>query len=1023
MKRVRLLLMLITIALAQTSFGQRLITGNIVDENNEPLIGVTVIVPGTNIGTVTNFDGEFSIELAEKDSLLQVSFIGYSTEIIDITNKAKVDVQLIPDMQAIGEVVVIGYGTTRKKDLTSSIAIVDNEEVAKVPVTSFEQALQGKTAGVTVVQSGSPDGSASVRIRGTGSINGSEPLYVVDGIIGAPAPAQDNVESIQILKDAASCAIYGSRGANGVIIVTTKKGKKGAPKVSVKSYYGWQNVTNKLELLDADGFIKFWETNLAIDQMIDDETGEQLYPNGAGGAHPLRVDSALINPDDYYRNTDWQDEIFKTGYISTINANISSANDNIAYFLGVDHKDNSGTQINGGYKETSFQLNSSYKTDFLKIEGIDFEVGENVRYLMKNAGDNGSRLRYALRQSPLLPVYNEDAQGDKDRFAGNTTLDNSNNPNPVGDLYAYNRNSRTDGFYGNFYTEFSFFSDLKLRANYNLIVENGGDFNVSYPRIEGNTGPNKPNISASQSSWRTVKKQIESTLTYTKSINYHNISAMAGYTQEEEESRWHNGQADNFGIDDPRSLGSRTDDSKMNINGSYSEFAMQSFLGRIMYNYNGKYLFTANVRSDGTSNFQEGKRFNTFPSVSGGWRISDEEFMSEFDWLNTLKARFGFGQIGRREGVSGANQISLLGSTPYIFNNQVANGVTPSSLIDPDLTWERVTTTGLGLDVEALNNKIKFSFDYYKNVNNNMILKVPIPYSAGLRYTESYIISNLGHLDNSGFEITASNHKYNGDFNYDIIGTLTIENTEVTDLGKTTNIPAGKTQYYEYLTRTAVGTGIGDFYGYVFDGIYQIGDTDIPVNRQPGDVRYRDINGDGVISNQDYTYLGSPVPDFTYSITTNFSYKGLDLSMFFYGVYGNEIFNHNRFHTESFSKSFNQGVAALNAWTPSNPSNEYPRYTDNHTGNVQVPSSRFVEDGSYFRLQNITLGYTFPERIIQEYNIDGLRVYATAQNLFTLTKYSGMDPEISGGGTLARGIDDSNYPMARTIALGIEFRF
>ncbi|MFA9392764.1 MAG: SusC/RagA family TonB-linked outer membrane protein [Prolixibacteraceae bacterium] len=999
------------------SFSQKTISGILKDETKNPLPGATVVVKGTTMGAITNIDGFYQIEVPSNSSVLQYSFIGYVEQEIIVGSKTTINVLLVPDMKSLDEVVIVGYGTTKKADLTSSITTVNKDEIAKVPVTSFAQALQGKAAGVTVVQSGAPGGKASIRIRGTGSINGASPLYVVDGIIGASAPSTADIETIQILKDATSSAIYGSRGSNGVIIITTKKGSKGEPKVTLKTLYGGQNTTNRINMLNADEFIQYWESNLAIDNMLD-ESGNKLYPNGAGIARPARVDSALVNPNKYYNSTNWQDEIYQLGTLSNTNLSVSSGNENANWLVSIDHKNNKGIQMGSGYQSTGIQLNSDFKLGILTI-------GENINITTSESLDNSSRLQYAMRQSPLLQVYNPESTNAADRFEGNTELDNSNNSNPVADILGGSRLSNTEAIQGSFYAELQLLKSLKIKTNYNLIYYNGTSVNKNYKRIEGTAGPQIDKTTLSQSGYRKYVSQFESILSYNKSFGAHHIAAMAGYTQEEEIYRGYSAFADNYAVSDPMSLGSRSGDATLNIGGGYNEYAMQSVLARVMYDFQGRYLFTANMRSDGTSVFQKGRRWSTFPSVSAGWRISEEPFMSSIDLISNLKLRGGYGKIGSQNlpGGRSSNNESLMSTAAYIINNQVATGVTSNSMIDAGLTWETTETSNLGMDLDLYYGKIQVVTDYYRNVNNGMILSVPMPYSTGLSYS-SFVTSNAGSLLNSGWEFSVTGHK-TGKLAVDVIGTLTFENTEILSLGKADYISGGTTQYYrEGLTITSVGSSIGDFYGYVFDGIYQIGDTNIPTGKQAGDVRYTDINGDGQLTAEDRTRLGSPVPDFTYSLSVNLMYQNFDLSLFFNGVYGNEIFNHNRYHSETLAKSFNQSVQVLEAWTPTNPSTTTPRYTEQHTNNYALASSRFIEDGSYARFQNITLGYTLTSTFLNKIKFSNVRVYGTVQNLFTITNYSGLDPELYvGDDVLGRGIDNSIYPMSRTFAFGIEIGF
>ncbi|NJM14785.1 MAG: SusC/RagA family TonB-linked outer membrane protein [Bacteroidales bacterium] len=767
-------------------------------------------------------------------------------------------------------------------------------------------------------------------------------------------------------------------------------------------------------MLDGNQYIDYWETNKAVDNMVD-ENGIKLYPNGL--SRPARVDSAMQNPDEYLYSTDWFDEIFRMGSISGSNLAISSGTEKSSAFFSVDHKNNKGIQLGSGYKETSLQLNSNYNIGMLTL-------GENVNIYTTERLNNGSRVRQALRQSPLLPVYNDTATSDIDKYAGNTNLDNSNNGNPVADILGKSEESTKEAVQGKLFAELQLLKQLNLTTNYMVKYDAWNEFSTTFKRKEGTTGPNIPQVLGSHKGDRYFATIFESILTYKQSFGGHNVTAMAGYTKEDSKKRRFEMSANKFSVSNPLSMGSRADDAPLNISGGYEYPALQSGLGRIMYDYKSKYLFTANYRIDGTSAFQKGHKWSEFPSFSAGWRVSEEPFMDPLVWLDNLKIRAGYGKLGSQHLPDGSNEKNLLASATYILNNQIALGKTDDNFIDANLTWETTITKGIGIDAEMLNNKLEATVDYFHKKNEGMILGVPLPYSSGSKFTDLKVYTNAGHLVNKGWEFTLTARKYSGELTADATLALTIEDTEVTSLDKAENLVGGTTQYFRGgITNTEVGFGIGDFYGYVFDGIYQIGDKDIPVNKQPGDVRYKDINGDGLISAEDRTRLGKSVPDLTYSLNINLNYKGIDLSMFLVGVYGNQIFNHNKYHTQTLSKAFNQSVDVLNAWTPDNPSNTMPRYTDQHTDNYSLASSRYIENGSYARLQNITLGYTLPKNITDKIKAGQLRVYGTIQNVFTIASYSGIDPEIYSSEILDRGIDDGIYPLARTIAIGLELGF
>lgn len=1013
--RKYLLLFLLFSSLA--SLGQQIVKGTIVDEKGTALPGASIRITGTSSGTITDINGKYQITVPSGNAELTFSFISYLSKKVTVGNKTVIDVALQPEVVSLNDVVVIGYGTTKKADLTSSIASIKSEEISKMPVTTVEQALQGKAAGVTVIQSGAPGAKATIRIRGTNSPNGTEPLWVVDGIIGAQSPNSNDVESMQILKDAAACAIYGSRGSNGVIIVTTKKGKKGDPKISFKSFTGIQKIDNKLNMMDGNQYIQYWENNKAVNKYTG-PNGEK-YPNGL--SRPLRVDSALVNPSVYNANTNWIDQIYRTGSIHNLNFSISNGSDKGNYYASVDNKSQDGIQLGSGYKQTSLQVNGELQ------KGI-FRIGENLNVRQSETSDNGSRLQYALRQSPLLAVRNAATTSEIEQWPGNTSMDNSNNPNPVANIKNSYYKSISDVIQANVYVEAELLKGLTVKSSYALIATNTNDQSKQFKYLDGQAGPQATTVGMSVNSGRYLYTQFENMATYKKSLGEHHVTAMSAYTHELNRNRGLYTSHTGFNVSNPESYGSQELNSSSYASGGYEEIALQSLIGRVMYDFKSRYYITANVRKDGSSKFLQGQRWSTFPSVSLAWRISDISFLKNISQIEDLKLRASYGSIGSQSGIPSYNVRSLSTSANYVFGNNSVQGITQGNIIDKDLKWETTNSTNFGFDLEMFNGAFSLTTDYFYKTTDGLLLPVPVPFSAGLDY-RSTVFKNAGDVMNQGLEITATARKQKGEFTCEAIANFTIEKTEVTRLIKD-NIYSGTTQYYSSLTNTAVGHGIGDFYGYVFNSIYQIGDKDIPANLQPGDVRYKDLNNDGKITAEDQTFIGKPVPDFTFGLTLNAEWKNFDVSIFFQGVVGNQIFNHNRYHTEIFAKGFNQSTKALDAWTPTNPSTTNPRYTDQHTFNYSLPSSRFIEDGSYARLQNLTLGYTFPNTMMSKLKIDKLRIYGSAQNLLTITKYSGLDPEVNSAApswdnmkNTYRGIDNSLYPVAKTYVLGIELTF
>lgn len=1015
-KRIYLLPIIITIMSFSMIVKAQQVSGIVSDENGE-LPGVSVVLKGTTIGTITGVEGEYIIQIPSEQisPVLIFSYLGYQMQEVRVDGQTVINIQMKEDTRNLDEVVVIAYGVHKKFDLTSSISVLNADDIAKVPVTGVAQAIQGKIPGVTVVSGGSPGASPSIRIRGVGTVNSTEPLTVVDGNPGAPMPDANDIESFQVLKDAAACALYGSRGSNGVILITTKKGSKGKTNINYNGYYGWQWVNNKLDMLSSEEYIRFHQENYNINSL-----GGQ-YANGWVSLSN-RILQGIANPSSI-NHTDWQDAVFRTAPMTKHAVSVSSGGSNNNLFISGSYLSQDGIEIESGYEKFNFQVNTSAKLG-------KFTIGENLNVYSSNQHNGSSINAVALRQSPLVPIYNENNLGG---FDGPTdVLDLLNTSNPIASSYLSPSDLRREGLSGNIFAELNFLKDFTYRGNLATRISNTSSTSKTLSAVFGTVS--RSNTSMAITNGRTFNYAIENTLTYLKSVGKHNVNAMIGYTREYSQYLSTAATGDQFNVRIPVSFASLSSAASKTLGGSYNETAMESFLGRVMYDYEGKYLFTANVRRDGSSKFGKNNRYGNFPSFSAGWRVTEEEFMRRTEsYIDNLKIRVSWGIIGSDFGIDAYNQeITLNQTLKYVFNDLVAPSSTTSNIVNEDLRWEEQKTTDIGFDLDMFDGKLSFIADYFHKATNGMLISVPIAYSNGV----SNMLMNAGNINNQGLELTLIGRKNKGAFKFEGTFNLTLEKNEVTKLGHINQpITGGVTPAYkEGVTRTEVGYSIGQFYGYKMLGIYQIGDTDIPTGYAPGDIRYDDmVDGVPGLSATDRTIIGSPFPDLTYNFGLNAGYKGFDFSIFFQGVQGISIFNESRYWLEGMKDFHGQSAAVKNRWTPQNPSTTMPRAAQNSTENLKI-SDRFVEDGSYLRLKSISIGYTVPAKILSKIHIQKLRVYASGQNLLTFTKYSGYDPEVAKGGSdyttqegkspnLYKGIDRNNYPVPGSAFLGIEVGF
>ncbi len=1016
------LLLLFTVS----SFAQQPLTvsGHVRDDAGNGLLGTEIMVEGTNIGVSAGLDGAYSINVPSNGTL-RFSFIGYVPQLIPVNGRTTINVTLAEDVLTIEDVVVVGYGTQRKKDLTSAIAIIDSEAMQRAPVGDINSALQGLAAGVDVQgNDGSPGSLPTIRIRGVSSTNNTDPLYVVDGIPMSNAqfinPA--DVESMQVLKDAASAAIYGSRGANGVIIITTKTGKTGAPKVRYSGYYG---------------FAEPWKL---LDALNPQQWGQLVVEaRTAGGATVPRAATEFANG---YNGplTDWQDEMFQRGAMYEQNVDISGGTENGNYYFSMNQYGQDGILINTPFKRYSVRMNSSWKAG-------NFRFGENIAFFYtqrrNEANDAGrSNIEQMLKMPSSIPVHNDAYADGYSGYDGDYYGIDAVNPVAISDRV--NNRTYNKFFTANVFGEYEFIDGLTFRTTFGINSAENQTRNLTLKTL---SLPNRANTSLSESMRWTYSWVWENMLTYHKAFGEHDLTVMAGYTSEYSKNHSFNAGGNTFEVDANDVLGQAQ--TGFSIGGGESETALASMLGRINYIYKGKYMVTANIRRDGSSKFGPGYKYGTFPSASVAWRASDEPFLQNVSWLNNLKLRASYGVVGNESPVNPYEYISALQGGQgffwgrnynYIFNGQRMLGMTIGAYNNGALSWEVIKQTDIGIDLGLFNNRLEITADWYDKRTEDMLIGRPLAPSIGVGSAAS-LRQNLGKVLNRGFEFSATWRKMTGDFQYSITGNIATLHNEVLDMSGNP-IMAGAVEFVNSgVSRTDIGHPIGSFYVYETDGLFQslaevnahaVNGKPIQPDAQPGDIKFLDKDGSGAIDAGDLDFMGSPIPTLNYGLNASFAWKGIDLSLFFQGVAGNKIYSELLVWTEGMHTNFNQTTAVLDRWTPTNTDTSVPRAVagGNASPNISYPSTRYLFKGDYLRLKNVTLGYTLPKKWVDAVKLESVRVYLTGRNLLTFTKYPYYDPEIGSGAigaggsyNTSRGIDPGYYPQARTMIFGIQIGF
>lgn len=1005
------------------------VKGIVSDESGKSIQAASVLIKGTTKGTVTDKNGEFSI-ITSPGSVLVISSLGFITKEVTLGQEKNVTVTLSPTNAELSTVVVVGYGTQKRTEVTGAISTVSGKVVNELPVVSVQQALQGRVPGLSVTNNGSPGTSPLVSIRGISSISyGTNPLYVIDGFPTGDLSTFDtrDIQSVDVLKDAAAAAIYGSRATNGVIMITTKKGSRdGKMHVSLDSYYGIQDVTQRLSLLNPSQFDQY-----AI-----------AYRGGKVGRReePWASTPIYKGASNTYGNniTNWQDEYFKQGAMTSTNIGLSGGNDISRFYASAGYLDQTGTTPTVGFKRYNFRINSEHKI------GKAFTFGENLYAAYGDqAYDNNeiqtrSNLVNVIKMMPYMPVYDPTTS---DGYRGvNSVLDGGDPTNPIEDAKVKNPGNRTTTkIFGTAYLEVKFTNWLKFRSTYGLDYANGLDYRFSPIFNDSGTVAGSSAILATITNNRTISTvQLASQqLTFDKNFGDHHVTAIAVFEYQGQKIRNENANG-NQSSNDLKTLNNASNTFVQTLK---AENSIISYIGRVNYDFKGKYLLSGAIRQDGLSVWAPGKKWQTFPSGSIGWRIDQEDFMKNQTKISELKLRAGYGLTGLN-GTNLGNYPWLVSvsanSAYYPFGNVLTSGPASSiqALGNTELEWEKTKQLNIGLDLGILRNAFTLSAEYYQRKTDNLILAVPLPPSLG--YLSPTVNQNIASMTNNGFEMQLGYNDRIGDFQWNALGNISFIKNKVISLAPgVPNIESGSdvdlTEGYN-VTNTAPGQSVQSFYGWVVEGIFQDSaaikkHATQTAGTGPGDLMFKDLNGDGKIDNNDRTFLGSFIPKFSYSLNLGASYKDFGLTVFFQGVQGNKIYNALRTTTEGMVRFFNAGTRVLDAWTPTNTNTNVPRAVSSDPNQNARPSTRFLEDGSYLRLKNVMLSYTVPEKALQSVTkgaVNNFRIYVSAQNILTFTKYTGYDPEVGNRvptSTLNNGIDYAVYPQPKSYQVGINVNF
>jgi TonB-linked SusC/RagA family outer membrane protein len=1004
------------------------VTGKVVDEKGDPLAGVNVIQKGTQRGTSTDEKGVYNIDITDANAVLTFSFVGFTPQEVIVGRRSTIDVTLKVDDKSLEEVVVVGYGTQKRSDLTGSVSSVKAEDIKSLPVRSVNEALQGRAAGVQVTRNdGSPGASSDIVIRGVGSIGGMSPLYIVDGIrmsAGNNFNLQD-VESIEILKDASAAAIYGAQAAGGVVLVTTKRGTMGSDKMNINfnAYYGVRQPRNLFNLLNTPDYVRA-------------KAASGVNVGGWGDPNTLA-------------DNDWVDQIYRKGSDQSYSLSLSGATPKTNYYLSANYQREGGTQIDNWFERYGIRSNADFKIN------NRLKVGETL-YGWSTRTNPVQTATFPLRSAPVVPVY--DPTNPVGGWAKTGTF--FTGPNLVANELINHAKNNQYALEGNVYLDWEVIKGLNFRSTFGASIYALNNYKFTEAYDFGTLKNVNAFLSRDQNNSRNFTGNF--VLTYARTFGRHEVKAMAGYEAYQSNLSNLHGEAQGFQVI-TYNLGMTTNPSTYKTSGGeFPQTRLLSQFGRINYTFADKYLFTANVRRDGSDRFGPTNKWGVFPSFSVGWKMSEEAFVRDnLQQVSNLKLRASYGKLGSTSSIpqytyqasfGGSGGTNILGlpdgsrSKGYALTAQLPN---------QNIKWEQVNQTDIGLDLGLFKNALNVTADWYSRQTEDMIYQVPVPVSAG--FYGSSVYTNIGQMSNKGIELAVDYRGKAKDFTYSIAANAAFNRNLVKQLSGTNNNPINDGAAGDYLestvSRTQAGNPLAQFYGYIVDGIFQ-NDADVAALNQKaqevagstsvfyqaagtgaGDLKFRDINGDGRITIDDKTFIGNPWPKMTYGFSLNVGWKGLDLQAMFQGVAGVDVFNGNKYYTQFFVGDYNTtGDIFKTSFFNGGGLTDQPRVgTTDASGNyVRDPNSNYtrissfvVENGAFLKLRNLQLGYTLPSSLVKQWKMTGLRVYFQAQNLLTFTKYSGLDPEVLGrNGTTARGLDTIySYPRTRLLSMGIDLNF
>ncbi|GAB2790942.1 TonB-dependent receptor [Rhabdobacter roseus] len=1086
--RSTILVLLITVAFQELALGQaRRVTGRVIGSSDQQAVpGATVVVKGTQTGTSTDSEGNFAISVQSENDVLVFSFVGYQSTEVTVGNQSTINITLNDDISNLEEVIVTGYSVDSRRETTGAVSTVKSKDLTVTPSGNVEQQLQGRVAGVTVITNGQPGTASQIRVRGFGAFGGNNPLYIVDGVPtdNTDFLSPDDIESTTVLKDAAAASIYGARAANGVIVYTTKKGLKGAKKLSITydGMYGLTDPGRGQDMLNPTEFAQWtWmaEKHAAMQEGRQPDYQHPQFGNGTTPVIPdfLRVGSRSgvtgnvdlaaererynVNPDAgavyqviraNKQGTDWYDAITRVAPLMRHTLGFSGGGENSRYYISFSAQDQQGILLNNSFKRYTIRTNSEF--DILK----NLRFGENIQFTYRSVlGQGGAAngqgvaadendILQAFRMPSIIPVYDEFGG-----YAGTVAAGFNNPRNPVAnrDGLINNRGFGINGF-GNLYLEFEPIEGLTLRSSVAGGV--GNFYNWGYTRRQYENSENNSAFSYNEGAGYGFGWTLTNTAAYKKRFDLHGVEVLVGQEAlNTGAGRNMSGNGINPFSQDINYVNLNTVGSRQVGSGLGRGVNFSSLFARANYIYNDKYILTGVIRRDGSSRFGVNNRYGVFPAFSAAWRVSSEEFMKGIPWITDLKIRGGYGLMGNSNNVDPNNQYSLygtnLGESVYDINgtnSSVAEGYYRTRIGNPNAKWETSVTKNIGIDGTFYNGKLDIIVDFWQKDTRDLLFQVPITATAGYRAAAPSV--NVGEMQNKGIDLQIINKgKFTSDLGYELNATVTLLDNKIVSLAPgldyLTTVNPGFRGIFPI--RNQIGYSLSSFYGYQVLGLFQ---SQAEIDAAPfqegvtrtqdaneenvpngvGRFRYADINGDGKIDADDRTYLGSPVPKFTTGFNFTLNYKNFDLVTYLYASIGNKIFNQSKWFTDFYPSFSGAAISARvkDSWTPENTNTDHPIFekASNFSTNTQA-NSWYVEDGSYLRLQNITLGYTLPRNLLNKARMTKLRVFVSTNNLFTITKYSGLDPAVGGNADTNFGIDVGNYPMTRSFTAGLNLGF